>query len=365
MLLLLSFILSQMNSVMSHSTRFSSNLVPIKIFQCTIPCLESLESLIDTTPNELLKIFRSKCLPNIPKSFQIREILETDSREHQDIKLTFWEFYINICLPYSEAPIRVEKAKGSIVPGNFKYVSDNIFGSGINIPLAPPPIGCNCSLLFQNTNCPISCLKSFRCCPHLSGVAHAYNSQGTLRYSSRKPIFECNSACSCKSNCLNRVVQHYRNIPLCLFFTTNGKGWGVKTDSSIENGMFVMEYMGEVITSKEAEKRGKHYDAEGATYLFDLDFNDSNNIYTIDAKHYGNLSHFVNHSCDPNLEVFPVWINNLDINLPHIALFAKKFIEAGSELTFDYRMYKRSISKDRFKGVLCLCESSKCRKYLC
>ena len=37
-------------------------------------------------------------------------------------------------------------------------------------------------------------------------------------------------------------------------------------------------------------------DAEGRTYLFDLDFNDINCIYSVDAAHYGNVAHFVNHS---------------------------------------------------------------------
>ena len=39
-------------------------------------------------------------------------------------------------------------------------------------------------------------------------------------------------------------------------------------------------------------------DEEGRTYLFDLDFNSgANNPYTIDAAFYGNVSHFINHSC--------------------------------------------------------------------
>ena len=37
-------------------------------------------------------------------------------------------------------------------------------------------------------------------------------------------------------------------------------------------------------------------DAEGRTYLFDLDFNmGDQNPYTVDAAFYGNVSHFINH----------------------------------------------------------------------
>ena len=47
----------------------------------------------------------------------------------------------------------------------------------------------------------------------------------------------------------------------------------MKTLENIKKGSFVVQYVGEVITSDEAEDRGKKYDAEGRTYLFDLDFN--------------------------------------------------------------------------------------------
>jgi histone-lysine N-methyltransferase SUV39H len=51
-----------------------------------------------------------------------------------------------------------------------------------------------------------------------------------------------------------------------------------------------------VITDVEAEKRGKYYDAVGRTYLFDLDYNDGDCPFTVDAGYYGNVSHFINHS---------------------------------------------------------------------
>lgn len=53
-----------------------------------------------------------------------------------------------------------------------------------------------------------------------------------------------------------------------------------------------------MITNEEAERRGRMYDGEGLTYLFDLDYFDSaleeysiDRHYTIDAKHFGNESH--------------------------------------------------------------------------
>lgn len=38
------------------------------------------------------------------------------------------------------------------------------------------------------------------------------------------------------------------------------------------------------------------YDSELFTYLFDLDFDTDNCQFTVDARNYGNISHFVNHS---------------------------------------------------------------------
>ena len=81
-----------------------------------------------------------------------------------------------------------------------------------------------------------------------------------------------------------------------IFRTSDGRGWGVKTLETIRASRFVMEYVGEIITSDEAERRGRRYDAAQQTYLFDLDLTNSEASYTIDACHYGNVSHFINHS---------------------------------------------------------------------
>jgi len=51
-----------------------------------------------------------------------------------------------------------------------------------------------------------------------------------------------------------------------------------------------------VITHEEAERRGKVYDGNAMTYLLDLDYHDTEPLFTIDASVYGNISRFVNHS---------------------------------------------------------------------
>lgn len=70
----------------------------------------------------------------------------------------------------------------------------------------------------------------------------------------------------------------------------------MKTREFIPKNKFVVEYVGEIITSEEAERRGKLYDSKQQTYLFDLDFHDKDATFTVDAYRYGNVSHFINHS---------------------------------------------------------------------
>ncbi|XP_030025476.2 histone-lysine N-methyltransferase SUV39H2 isoform X1 [Manduca sexta] len=257
-----------------------------------------------------------------------RDILQlyvfTRTRCRQLMKLKDWEEILN----------QVDKSKKLIVennidlagpPESFTYINQSIPGPGVIIP-DEPPIGCECSAC----NC-----RSKTCCGMQAGL-FAYTNNKRLRVAPGTPIYECNKACKCSSDCNNRVVQSGRNVKLTIFRTSNGCGWGVKSEQKIKEGQFICQYVGEVITFEEAEKRGREYDANGLTYLFDLDFNSVENPYVVDAAHLGNVSHFINHSCDPNLGVWAVWADCLDPNLPMLALFATRDIEIGEEICFDY-----------------------------
>ncbi|KAI6078874.1 Histone-lysine N-methyltransferase SUV39H2 [Aix galericulata] len=209
-------------------------------------------------------------------------------------------------------------------PLDFYYINEYKPAPGINV-INGITTGCECS------DCPAE-----KCCPKEAGFILAYNKKKKLKIQPGLPIYECNSFCRCGPDCPNRIVQKGTQYSLCIFRTNNGRGWGVKTLQKIKTNSFVMEYVGEVITSEEAERRGQLYDNQGNTYLFDLDYDSDE--FTVDAARYGNVSHFVNHSCDPNLQVFNVFIDNLDLRLPRIALFSTRTIKAGEELTFDYQM---------------------------
>ena len=205
-----------------------------------------------------------------------------------------WQFQLNRQRGGTDDIIFVENDIDTAEPPkDFTYISSNIYVTGVPDPNLPQVrdslCGCQCYHLGKRCG-----PKAPYCCSIMADVPFAYTLAGKVCVTPGTPIYECNWKCSCPMDCSNRVVQHGRKIPLCIF-RTNNRGWGVKTLQPIKANTFVTEYVGEVITSDEAEKRGKAYDEEGETYLFDLDFDDDQ-MFTIDAKNYGNISHFFNHS---------------------------------------------------------------------
>lgn len=325
---------------------------------------------------ELLKLSticnskRSKTMLEVGKENFYRYLLYLE-RDKQLTKLKLWEEEMNATAK-EDAILEVENNYDlEEPPQGFIYVNDYIPTEGITIP-DEPFVGCDCKE---------GCNGRAKNCCYFNNL-FPYIKKGRVNIIQGIPIYECNKLCTCDETCRNRVVQHGRKVPLCIFRTSTGCGWGVKTLRKIYAGEFVCEYVGEVVTFDEAERRGKGYDAEGRTYLFDLDFNSADFPYTVDAATYGNVAHFINHSCDPNLGVWAVWVNCLDPNLPKLALFAIKEIEKGEELTFDYmcnvseKPKKKTVinspSRQRLalsevesnSSQMCRCGAKKCRRYL-
>ena len=54
--------------------------------------------------------------------------------------------------------------------------------------------------------------------------------------------------------------------------------------------------------------------------------------YIMDAKSWGNIGRWFNHSCSPNIFVQNVFIDTYDLKFPWIAFFSLQTIKAGTEL---------------------------------
>ena len=80
-------------------------------------------------------------------------------------------------------------------------------------------------------------------------------------------------------------------------------------------GGFIREYVGEVLGSKEFRHRVKQYARDQHRHYYFMALNADE---IIDATQKGNISRFINHSCDPNSETQKVIVC-------HSMIFVSKF----------------------------------------
>jgi|SRR6185369_9000484 SET domain-containing protein len=127
-------------------------------------------------------------------------------------------------------------------------------------------------------------------------------------------------------------------------------GRGVFAIQPLAAGETLIEYVGEVITWPEALRRHPHDPKDPHhTFYFHLD-----DKHVIDAKHGGNASRWINHSCAPNCEADEVE--------GRIFIKALRNIRAGEELFYDYGL----IIDERYTPKLkkeyeCRCGAKGCR----
>ena len=177
-----------------------------------------------------------------------------------------------------------------------------------------------------------------------------------------QPILECNSVCSCSKNCANRVMQHGILVKLEVFDTEH-KGHGVRTLQLIPANTFVCEYAGEVISHEVARLRSSRLHPSQCNYILAVNehLGNGRTLTTyVDATFFGNVGRFINHSCDPNLYMVPVRIDN---DIPKMCLFALEDINIGTELAYDYSGDLNS-QELLDRGTPCHCTTTKCRHFL-
>ena len=104
-------------------------------------------------------------------------------------------------------------------------------------------------------------------------------------------------------------------------------GWGLFLQEPAKKGDFLLEYVGEIISHDETERRGVGYDKRNSSFIFDINSN-----FTVDSMRVGSNAKYVNHSIDPNCDIKIMYV----MGDHRICFFARKSIEAGAELTFNY-----------------------------
>uniref|UniRef100_A0A158P7E2 SET domain-containing protein n=1 Tax=Angiostrongylus cantonensis TaxID=6313 RepID=A0A158P7E2_ANGCA len=73
-------------------------------------------------------------------------------------------------------------------------------------------------------------------------------------------------------------------------------------------------------------------------------FGENNTLFVVDAKKKGNVGRFLNHSCDPNVQVQHVFVDTHDLRLPWSSFFAIRNIRAGEVGSFFVRYMDANMS---------------------
>ncbi|KAF5725741.1 histone-lysine N-methyltransferase SUVR3-like [Tripterygium wilfordii] len=175
-------------------------------------------------------------------------------------------------------------------------------------------------------------------------------------------VSECGPICGCGVECGNRLTQRGVSVKLKIV-RDRRKGWSLFADQLIQQGQFVCEYAGELLTTKEARRRQQIYDelASGGRFSSALlvvrEHLPSQKAclrMNIDATTIGNVARFINHSCDGG-NLSTVLVRSSGALLPRLCFFAAKDIKEGEELTFSYGEIRLSS-----KGLQCFCGTQCC-----
>ena len=162
---------------------------------------------------------------------------------------------------------------------------------------------------------------------------------------------ECGKYCLLENNCSNKRFQNwdYADVEV---FKTDSKGVGLRARSNIPRDTFIMEYVGEVLDTRLFKKRAKQYARDEVKHFY---FMALSKDQFVDATCKGNISRFINHSCDPNAET-QKWTVNGEIR---VGFFTTKNIRAGDEVCFDYKF-------ERYGNVAqqCFCGAENCKRWI-
>ena len=156
--------------------------------------------------------------------------------------------------------------------------------------------------------------------------------------------------CNVGKDCGNRQFMNREYVKVQPF-QEYGMGWGLKAKEDVCAGTLVIEYMGEILTEAQMMRR-MTLQAELTPHDRDFYVMELSNGLFVDGKKKGNLSRFINHSCDPNCELVRWSVKGQT----RIGIFAVRDIKADEPLSYDYQF--DTSQADTFR---CGCGTKKCR----
>ena len=121
---------------------------------------------------------------------------------------------------------------------------------------------------------------------------------------------------------------------------------GLYAGQDIKDRTKIIEYKGKILTKKQVEENSK-FDNEKAIYLFNI-----NKKYDLDGDFKYNTARLINHSCNPNCEVFGTGLK--------VWVYAIRNIKKDEELTYDYGF---GFDED-YKDFPCKCGTKNCVGYI-
>lgn len=222
------------------------------------------------------------------------------------LRLTFLTVLISNQLKPNKIIISTKtNKKFNVEMNNFKEISENVYRA--TKPSVNGATPCGCDRFYSNCEsfCRNKCL-----------------------------LIEC-GACFFGNNCKNKRIQS-KIYPKMLLKPAQSKGLGVFADENLMEDQFIVEYIGEVVSQQQLVGRMAKYERSKSKHSYIMSAKcetlTGKKTMIVDATKMGNISRFINHSCDPNCYV-QIWET---FGYNRIAVFAKQKIQKGEELTYNY-----------------------------
>ncbi|KAL1552229.1 hypothetical protein AAHA92_13054 [Salvia divinorum] len=166
-------------------------------------------------------------------------------------------------------------------------------------------------------------------------------------------------SCNVESDCRKAYTRYKQSKSWkhLVVYKSGIHALGLYTSQFISCGAMVVEYVGEIVGLRVADRReseyhsGKKLQHKSACYFFKID-----KEHIIDATRKGGIARFVNHSCEPNCVAKIISVRTEK----KVVFFAERDIYPGEEITYDYHFNH----EDEGEKIPCYCNSKNCRRYL-